>query len=70
MFDDTQPEGDLIMTVTDDSAYLYARAEVELDMAQRAAHPAAVSAHYQLANAYLDRIHGTAMGREPMQALG
>lgn len=58
------------MTVTDDSACLYIRAETELDMAQRAIHPAAVSAHYQLANAYLDRIHGTTAQRETAQALG
>lgn len=42
----------------DDLAYLQRRAEEEIALAQRAAHASAVQAHYQLAAAYLDRIHG------------
>lgn len=38
--------------------YYYRRAETELKMAQAAASPAAVNAHYQLANLYLDRVFG------------
>jgi len=38
--------------------YLYTRAESELKMAQRAACPEAVRAHYVLAGHYLDRLHG------------
>jgi len=44
----------------DDVAYFQRRAEDEIAMAQRAAHARAVQAHYQLASAYLDRIHGDA----------
>ena len=39
-------------------AYLEERAEAEIQMAQRASHVRVVQAHYELANAYLDRIHG------------
>ena len=35
--------------------YFYVRAEAELELAQRAEHPAAVKAHYELAGYYLDR---------------
>jgi hypothetical protein len=42
--------------------YLYRRAEQELEQAQRAAHPAAVKAHYMLAGYYLDQVYG---GVEP-----
>jgi hypothetical protein len=47
------------MTVMADSdrAYLEERAEAELSMAQAAAHPAAVRAHYLLAGFYLDRLY-------------
>jgi hypothetical protein len=41
-----------------DKEYLEERAEAELSMAQAAAHPAAVRAHYLLAGFYLDRLHG------------
>lgn len=36
--------------------YLQRRAEAELEMAQRSQSPEATAAHYQLAEAYLDRI--------------
>ncbi len=39
-------------------AYLEQRAEAEIEMAQRANHVRVVQAHYELANAYLDKIHG------------
>lgn len=40
----------------DDHAYFTRRAEAELDQAQRATCPHAVRAHYQLAEAYLERL--------------
>lgn len=36
--------------------YLQRRAEAELEMAQRSVTPEATAAHYQLAEAYLERI--------------
>ena len=42
----------------DDLAYYEQRAQAELDLAQRAINAQAVQAHYDLANAYLERIHG------------
>lgn len=41
-----------------DVAYFQQRAEDEIELAQRATHRRAVQAHYRLASAYLDRIHG------------
>ena len=38
--------------------YYQRRAEEEIELAQQARHFAVVQAHYQLASAYLDRIHG------------
>ena len=38
--------------------YYERRAEAEIALAQKARHKAVVQAHYQLASAYLDRIHG------------
>ena len=38
--------------------YYERRAEAEIMLAQAAAHRRAVQAHYELASAYLDRIHG------------
>jgi hypothetical protein len=38
--------------------YLERRAEAEIALAQRARHVRAVQAHYELATAYLERIHG------------
>jgi hypothetical protein len=42
----------------EEQEYLERRAEAELELAQQAAHRRAVQAHYELAAAYLDRIHG------------
>lgn len=42
----------------DDVDYYEHRAENEIEMAQRARDSRAVQAHYELANAYLDRIYG------------
>lgn len=42
----------------DDIAYLEQRAEAQLALAQKACDPRAVQAHYDLAQAYLDRIYG------------
>ena len=42
----------------DDLAYYERRAEIEIELAQRAAHARAVQAHYELASFYLDRVHG------------
>lgn len=39
-------------------AYYEERAEAEIAMAQQASHAGVVKAHYELAAAYLDRIHG------------
>jgi hypothetical protein len=43
--------------VADDLAYYEQRAEAELELAQRAKDAKAVQAHYDLATAYLDKIH-------------
>ncbi|WP_294246371.1 hypothetical protein [uncultured Sphingomonas sp.] len=40
-----------------DENYFYQRAETELELAQKATHPAAVRAHYIIANHYLDRVY-------------
>lgn len=48
-----------------DVAYFYRRAEAELEMAQIADHPAAVKAHYLLANHYLDSLHEAGSRRLP-----
>lgn len=42
----------------EDQEYYERRAEAELALAQVAGHERAVQAHYELAAAYLDRIHG------------
>lgn len=44
----------------EEQEYYERRAEAELELAQAAAHRRAVQAHYELASAYLDRIHGDA----------
>jgi hypothetical protein len=44
----------------EDFDYYQQRAEAEIALAQRASDSRAVQAHYELASAYLDRIH-----REP-----
>ena len=38
--------------------YYERRAEAEIGLAQQARHRRVVQAHYELASAYLDRIHG------------
>jgi hypothetical protein len=43
---------------SEEMAYLESRAEAEISLAQQARHARAVKAHYELASAYLDRIHG------------
>lgn len=42
----------------DELDYYERRAETEIELAQRARHARAVQAHYEMASAYLDRIHG------------
>ena len=44
----------------EEQEYYERRAEAELELAQAAEHRRAVQAHYELASAYLDRIHGEA----------
>jgi hypothetical protein len=44
--------------INDDFAYFEDRARREIELAQRATHTGAVKAHYEMATAYLDRIHG------------
>lgn len=46
------------MLSRDDMTYFERRAEAEIEAAQRASHSKAVQAHYSLASAYLDRVHG------------
>lgn len=41
----------------DESEYLKRRAEAATQLAQHAAHPRAVRAHYAMASAYLDRLY-------------
>ena len=40
----------------DDEAYFHHRAEVQLALAERAELPQVASAHYRMANAYVDRL--------------
>ena len=42
----------------EEADYLEQRAETEIELAQRADHQRVVQAHYELASAYLDRLHG------------
>jgi hypothetical protein len=42
----------------EDLNYYERRAEAEIQLAQRSPSTRAVQAHYQLATAYLDKIHG------------
>jgi hypothetical protein len=44
----------------EEMAYFESRAEAEIALAQQARHARVVKAHYELAAAYLDRIHGDA----------
>ncbi len=41
-----------------DVNYYQRRAEAEIELAQRSSDARAVRVHYELASAYLDRIHG------------
>ena len=45
--------------------YYERRAEAEIELAQRALHARAVQAHYQMASAYLDLIHGELPAKGP-----
>jgi len=49
----------------EDSAYFHHRAEVQLALAERAELPQVVLAHYQLANAYLDRLAAAGESNPP-----
>ena len=49
----------------EDIQYLERRAEAELELARSATHRKVVQAHYELAAAYLDRIHGDDPRPEP-----
>lgn len=42
--------------MTDEESYFYRRAEAELEQAHLAADPRPVRAHFQLAEAYLERV--------------
>ena len=42
----------------EDLEYYERRAEQEIELAQQADHALAVRAHYELASAYLDLVHG------------
>jgi hypothetical protein len=42
----------------EDEDYLERRAEAEIELARQASHEKAVQAHYELASAYLDLLHG------------
>jgi len=50
---------------TDDLDYYERRAEEHIEAAQQADHAHVVKAHYELASAYLDRIHGDAPRSDP-----
>lgn len=52
----------------DDLDYFERRAEAEIEMARKASHVRAVQVHYELANAYLDRIHRADEAHDPRAA--
>ena len=52
----------------DDLDYFQRRAEAEIELAQRAQHRRVVQAHYELASAYLDRIHAETSDGSDAQA--
>jgi hypothetical protein len=54
--------------IEDDVIYYERRAEAELALAQRATDAEAVQAHYEMATAYLELIHGKAPGAEMVVA--
>lgn len=49
----------------EEQVYLETRAEAELSLAQSAAHPAVVRAHYILAGFYLDRLYNGGAAGDP-----
>jgi hypothetical protein len=51
--------------MSDDEDYYERRAETEIELAQTATHAGAVRAHYEMATAYLDRVHGDMPRRAP-----
>ena len=46
------------MSSTTDLDYYQRRAEAEIELAQQSRDSRAVRVHYEMASAYLDRIHG------------
>ena len=48
----------------DDIGYYRQRAEIELELAQRATKPEVVKAHFLLADAYLERVAATEPPRQ------
>ncbi|WP_162806344.1 hypothetical protein [Sphingosinicella terrae] len=54
----------------DDMEYLEQRAEAEIAMAQQATHVRVAQAHFQMANAYLDRMYGEdpRVGPNPLES--
>ena len=48
-----------------DIDYYQRRAEAEIELAQRSSDVRAVRVHYELASAYLDRIHGETPKADP-----
>ncbi|MGZ8282286.1 MAG: hypothetical protein ACXWUN_04945 [Allosphingosinicella sp.] len=49
----------------EDVTYYEQRAQTEIELAQRATHTNAAQAHYEMATAYLDRIHGAGPTSKP-----
>ena len=49
----------------DEANYYQQRAEAELKLAQSARHQRVVQAHYDLANYYLERLHGGVPSKPP-----
>lgn len=63
------PEHFRSVTVSeDDIGYYQRRAEAELERAQQATRPEVVRAHFQLANAYLERIASAEPARRAQHA--
>lgn len=54
--------------VPDDMSYFVRRAEQQLELAQQADHEQVVTAHYELANLYLDRAYAPVVVVESAQA--
>jgi hypothetical protein len=49
---------ELATMLQDDASYYRHRAAVETERAEKARHPQAVAAHFQLATMYFDRVEG------------